>query len=100
MELVKKVVAHFLKDSPVRIANIDRGMQENHPETIFLAAHSLKSASTTVGAMILADMCKELELNARRGLISDVQDQLARIESEYRKVVAALESYINLLGQD
>ncbi|MBI5594358.1 MAG: response regulator, partial [Deltaproteobacteria bacterium] len=99
-DLLKNVLAKFLKSTPIRIAEIGRGIRENHAETIFQAAHSLKTSSAMVGAMPLSALIRELELNARQGIMpSDAPEQLARIESEYQMAVAALGSFVNTLNQ-
>jgi CheY-like chemotaxis protein len=98
-DLLKKVLDKFLISTPIRIGEIGRGIRENHPETVFQAAHSLKTSSAMVGAMTLSILNRELELNAYQGRIpSDAPEQLGRIESEYRTVVTALESFVNALN--
>jgi HPt (histidine-containing phosphotransfer) domain-containing protein len=100
-DLLKKVLSKFLQSTPIRIAEIARGIRENHAETVFQAAHSLKTSSAMVGAMTLSTLNKELELNAYQGtILSSAPEQLASLESEYQAVVTALESYINNLVQD
>jgi two-component system, sensor histidine kinase and response regulator len=99
-DLLKKVLATFLKNTPIRIAEIDRGIRENHAETVFQASHSLKTSSAMVGAMTLSTLNKELELNAYQGtILSDAPEHLANIEFEYQRVATALNSFIYSLNQ-
>jgi TMAO reductase system sensor TorS len=99
-DLLKKILAKFLASTPIRIAEISRGIRDNHAETVFQATHSLKTSSAMVGAMTLSAMNKELELNAYQGtILSDASEQLTRIESEYQRVVTALEPYVNDTSQ-
>jgi signal transduction histidine kinase/HPt (histidine-containing phosphotransfer) domain-containing protein/ActR/RegA family two-component response regulator len=95
-DLLKKVLGKFLQSTPARIADIGRGIRENHPETVFQATHSLKTASAMVGAGTLSDLNKNLEMNAYQGTIPlDASEQLASIESEYQRVAAAIASLID-----
>ncbi|MCX5883953.1 MAG: ATP-binding protein [Deltaproteobacteria bacterium] len=97
-DLLKKVLASFLKNTPIRIAEIDRGIRENNAENVFQASHSLKTSSAMVGAMTLSTLNKELELNAYHGtILSNAPEHLASIESEYQRVATALDSFINTL---
>ncbi|MBI5592936.1 MAG: response regulator [Deltaproteobacteria bacterium] len=99
-DLMKKVLATFLKNTPIRIAEIARGIQENHAETVFQACHSLKTPCAMVGAMTLYSLCKDLEQKAYQGIIpSYAPEHLASIESEYQKVVTALNCFINKVNQ-
>lgn len=96
-KFLKKIVTIYLKDSPILISAINKGIEDKNPEKIFKAAHSLKSTSASVGATTLSSLCEKLESSARLQLIDDAASQLALIESEYVKVVDALNSFINNL---
>ncbi len=93
-KFLKKIVTIYLKDSPILISEINKGIQDKNPEKIFQAAHSLKSTSASVGATTLSSLCEKLESSARLQLIDDAASQLALIESEYVRVVDALNSFI------
>ena len=54
------------------------------------AAHSLKSTSGNLGAMILAGLCKELETMGRAGTTDNAILLLPVLEDEYERVCEAL----------
>jgi HPt (histidine-containing phosphotransfer) domain-containing protein len=56
------------------------------------SAHPLKSSSANVGARMLAELCGQLEHDARQSALQNATALLARIEAEYLRVSAALES--------
>lgn len=93
-KFLKKIVTIYLKDSPILISEINKGIQDKNPEKIFQAAHSLKSTSASVGATTLSSLCEKLESSARIQLIDDAASQLVLIESEYVRVADALNSFI------
>jgi two-component system, sensor histidine kinase and response regulator len=96
-KFLKKIVTIYLKNSPHLIYEINEGVQDKNTEKIFHAAHSLKSTSASLGATTLSSLCQELELSAQHQMIDDAASQLARIKSEYARVVDALNSFINNL---
>jgi two-component system, sensor histidine kinase and response regulator len=98
-ELLKKIVAIFIKNTPGLIAEIQKGIQEKNSEKIFQAAHSLKSTSANVGAMTISNICGQLESNSRMNMIDDAASQIALIESEYVMVLNALNGFIGNLNQ-
>ena len=53
-------------------------------------AHALKSSSANVGARNLAELCRELEEGARAEDIPEVEERVAGIEAEYKRVHVAL----------
>ena len=50
----------------------------------------MKSSSANVGAMQLHRLCRELELQARHGQITDASGQLTRIEQAFSAAQAIL----------
>lgn len=90
--ILERLVKIYLRDAPIHFLEIRKGIYEKNPEKIFQATHSLKSSSANLGAMVLASMSQELEMNARSRRIADAQSRLAAMESEYIRVAAALKS--------
>ena len=64
------------------------------------AAHSLKSASANVGAMILSDQAKTLEADARQGVIEWNVERVDEMEAEYRQVCDALQAYKEIMRHE
>ncbi|CAN5584211.1 hypothetical protein BH23CHL7_BH23CHL7_16250 [soil metagenome] len=60
-EFLRELVDAYLDDAPAQIASIRAGLAEGNVELVNRAAHTLKSNSATVGALSLAQMCRELE---------------------------------------
>jgi len=58
------------------------------------AAHSLKSTSGAIGANTLAQLSQTLELMTRIGNSAEAPAPIAKIETEYRLVKAALKQEI------
>jgi len=89
-DLVQKVIGHYQEESIKLLQKIRRGVQDNEVACVYQAVHSLKSSSANLGANRLADLCKELEAQARAGKIVDGDKQVALLHAEHQKVSEAL----------
>jgi HPt (histidine-containing phosphotransfer) domain-containing protein len=54
------------------------------------AAHALKSSSAHVGAVVLAELCKEVELAAAGGKLELACMLVERVREEHAQVLQAL----------
>jgi PAS domain S-box-containing protein len=90
--LVEKVITHYLHHAPELMASLRLAESQNNPHQIEDAAHSLKSSSGNVGALSLADLCRELEALGRSHDLSRAPEILAQMEKEFKRVTAALEA--------
>ena len=73
----------FLNDSKVRLSELH---QARDPLALGHAAHSFKGSSSNMGAVQLAELCRELEERARQPLLADVEDLIHRIDREFATV--------------
>jgi PAS domain S-box-containing protein len=89
--LLRKVIDLYLADSRELLDSLRLAASTADAPGLQRAAHTLKSSSANVGAMGLAERCKELETAARNGAIAGAGEIVHVIESEHRSVCAALE---------
>ena len=84
----------YFKDSPSLIDTMTQGLEQNDPDMVKYAAHTLKSSSKALGGMNLGTLCQTLETSARdRNLSSGVQ-LLEQIKQEYQCVADELSEYM------
>ena len=83
--------AYFL-DVPRLLSELRHAVSNQQPQQLQLSAHSLKSASATFGALHLTAMCKELEFMGRANTLNGADELVLRVEAEYARVQASLES--------
>ena len=69
---------------------MEKSFKKNELKSFIRAAHTLKTSSATVGAMVLSSYCKELELNGRDGKLENVADRLKKINQNYKMVEMGL----------
>ncbi|MFN0205937.1 MAG: Hpt domain-containing protein [Planctomycetota bacterium] len=86
-----KIIETFLRDAPNNIATIESAIISNDAKTLDRAAHTLKSTSATLGAMVLSSICKELEMLGRQGDLANAKESVSRVRNEMAAAVAALE---------
>lgn len=81
----------FFENAPGKIQAIRTAIEKGDAKGLHVAAHSLKSSSSYLGATKLSAMAKELENMGRAGDLEGAKEKLERLESEYEKVRSALE---------
>ena len=88
--VVSSMIAAYLHEAPLHRAELERALHAADVTAIERAAHSLRSASATVGAARLATACAQIERAAARGRPLD--SQLPKIASELSVVLSELQS--------
>jgi HPt (histidine-containing phosphotransfer) domain-containing protein len=91
-----ELIDTFFSDSIDQFASMRQAAAANDSETLRRAAHSLKSNSSTFGALGLADICQEIESRARNDQLEGIDDLINQSAVEYERVHAVLD----LLRQD
>ena len=90
-EFVIAVVEEYLADSAGAVAAL-RGLTGADLER---AAHTLKSTSSSVGAVALATICEDIERAAREGPVDP--PLIAAAEEEHSSARAALELHLEAM---
>ena len=90
--LLKRVVDGYLTQSLEHVAMLGQGCAADDDKTIVFAAHALKSSSATIGAELLASLCRHIETQARSGNLAPARDELAQVITLHSQVCAMLEA--------
>ena len=90
-ELVLEIQESFVESAPGAIAQMRTALTSADADTLARAAHSLKSSSLNVGAVILSQLCKELEQLARAGSLDDCKPLVQQASAEYDRVFAVMQ---------
>jgi len=91
-DLVARVIRLYLDSSESIQTEIREASEHGDAERLARAVHRLKSSSGEVGAVRLAELCRELEVHARSGSLEDAAARVADLERELDRVRAALEA--------
>jgi CheY-like chemotaxis protein/HPt (histidine-containing phosphotransfer) domain-containing protein len=89
-ELARDFINTFLTDMAERLATIQTAQAEEALPKMQQAAHSLKSLSGQVGAVILSKLSEQLELKGIDNTLEGTQELVHRTTVEYDRVEAAL----------
>ena len=88
--LVSHLIDTYLADAPSKLLLLKTAAAENDSLGIQVATHSFKSASSTVGAHRLYQMCNDLERDARSRQLDQLQERVDLILAEYDLVEGEL----------
>jgi CheY-like chemotaxis protein len=92
--LVTRVVSLYLETSYPIGAVIRKAAELSDAEALASSAHRLKSSNAEVGAMRLAELCKDLEVRGRTNALDGAAALASELEHELERVRQALESRI------
>ena len=95
-EFLGKVLGMFLEQAPQLLLEIKAHQQRGEWEQLGQKAHKLKGTSLNLGAKILADVCKQVEIKGRTKDVTNIAaliDELTQIylmtETELKKTLVA-----------
>lgn len=88
------LVETFLKDSALRIEELELTIESTVAEDVRYAAHSFKGSSLNLGALRLSELCRHLEDMALQGRLYRSNECLERIKVEYSQVADELQAYL------
>lgn len=93
--ILTQIIDQYLEDSPPRLQAIAQALEARDTEALRKAAHGFRSSSANLGAVIVADYCKNLETMARAGEMPENPATLTELETEYEKAKLALQQECN-----
>ncbi len=88
--VLSQVITSYMATSPPLLDRLNKSAAAGDFNGLLQTAHALKSSSANVGARNLAELCRELEEGARAEDIPEVEERVAGIEAEYKRVHVAL----------
>jgi CheY-like chemotaxis protein len=89
-DLLERIVALYLNDVPKLVQSMREAIAAGDGTALQRAAHTLKSSSATLGALQLAKLCNEIEVQTRDKHVVDAGQWISRVECEYARVCASL----------
>ena len=89
-DFLGEVIDTFRMDAPTLLVTLRRSLEQGDADELRRAAHTLKSNGATLGAAGFAEVCRELEEQARNGHMGGAPKLTDRIESEYRRLEKTL----------
>jgi len=93
--VLAEIIHEFLATSGPGRDRLLQGFGEGDSDVLGRAAHTLKGASANVGATALADVCAELEMQARAAQFEGAHALVERFEVEFARATTALQSELS-----
>ena len=89
--LVSELIATFLRNAPLRVAEARQGLASGDFEVVMRAGHSLKSSCGNVGATLMRDFAAAIEQAAVAGQTSELPGMVGRLAEAFEDVRPELE---------
>jgi signal transduction histidine kinase/DNA-binding NarL/FixJ family response regulator/HPt (histidine-containing phosphotransfer) domain-containing protein len=89
-DLLGEIIDTYFSSSNRLMESLRQAVGTGDTRGVLQAAHSLKSSSANLGALSLAEHCKNLETLGRNDTLAGAAELLAKIESDYAAVCDAL----------
>ena len=98
---VVELVEAYLTDGAAHVADVVTALEAVDAAALVRPAHTLKSSSATVGAMRLAGMARELEMDGRAGTLeaASAGERAASVRAAWEEASVALRAWIAEEGQ-
>lgn len=88
------LVATYIKDSALRVQDMQAAYARRDADELRKSTHSLKGASANLGLELLADLCRELEEVVMVGSLDGMDSRLTQIGAEQQRGVELLKGYL------
>lgn len=85
MELYQELLHLFLEDTPIQLEILEQGLDKGDIELVSRQAHSLKSASGSIGANVLYSTAASCEMSSKTGNLADAREIFLKLNSEFEK---------------
>ena len=92
--LLGRVIDRYLLDAPKLIEAMRQAQEQADAPALARAAHTLKSASASLGARHPAELCTTLEADARNGDTAQAAALLDQLERAREQAATALRAEI------
>jgi HPt (histidine-containing phosphotransfer) domain-containing protein len=92
---VADLVETYLGDSATQLGAIDNAIANGDAAELVRPAHTLKSASFTVGAMRLGELARGLEQRGRAGQLDGAAVDAGEARVEWNAAAAALRTWLS-----
>ncbi len=96
-DIVLEIINSFLKVAPSMLQAIRDAVRSQDADSLWKAAHTMKSGNSTVGALLMADICSNLEMKGRAGSCEDSDKLLSKLEKEFLYVTNQLQNILESL---
>lgn len=88
--LLDELIELYLANSPGLLTQMRQGITEGDTERLRIAAHTLKSNSARLGAIVSSQLCRELERMGQEAQLVGALEKIIELEHEHQRAEIAL----------
>ena len=85
-----KIAQKFAETGPGMVAQVRDAVTSQDADAVYRAAHQLKGASATMGAVRLASIAADMEMLGREGNVEGAAERMSLLEAEFDRAVPML----------
>lgn len=86
------LVDDFVTSTRTYLGTLEGALTSGDAESVYKAAHTMKSSAASMGAMTFSAMCRDVEAAGRTGDLGRLVDAPARLRDEFDRVRDDLEA--------
>jgi HPt (histidine-containing phosphotransfer) domain-containing protein len=86
LEFLDELIQTYLDDAVMQLEGMRAAAGTDAPEELVRPTHSLKGNSANIGAEHLAELCRQLEADARGGAVEHATERVAAAAAEFEQV--------------
>jgi HPt (histidine-containing phosphotransfer) domain-containing protein len=94
-DALNDVLQTFLDYVPGQIDELTRAISDDDAENVFNLAHKMKSSSSSIGALGLAQVAEQIELIGRSGSTEGTAELLEQLKGMYADAETLLREQLN-----
>ena len=85
-DFIGELVATYLEETPQLLVQLREAWNRRDVESFRRSAHSIKSSSASLGALIFSEKARGLEMLGKQGSLEGAETALAQLEADYTQV--------------
>ena len=89
------VLQTYIDYIPGQIEELDRAIDNDDADSVFNLAHKMKSSSSSIGALGIAQLAEQIELIGRGGSTDGTNELLQQLKGLYADAEALLREQLN-----
>lgn len=91
-EFLAELIETYASDARAQLEGLRTALATGDLAELVRPAHTLKSSSASLGALTLAEQCRQLEASAKAGPFEGAPEAVAAIATELDRVLSALDA--------
>ena len=93
-DFLRDVVEEYLSNTARSIKDLREAIESEDADTVAKTAHSLKGASSSIGAKNMAELCRRLEAIGKAQSMDEASDLLSDLGREFHRVKAEFAPHV------